>query len=241
MTIYVAMGGSFSPPTKAHFQALEAAVRHVGDMYPTQHVKGLFVPVSVHYDKESVKIVSEADRVAMLEIGVKWLNAYSPSPNLEYAVSTHEIKAKRAVPTIESMKMLIKADPTGTYFLALGQDNLESLLAGKWKQSQDLVNLVRILYFTRSATSTAFTNSKNILAAAVVKPAYPLEKIEFDAASISSTRLRAALQGVEDPSYLTLPGILEYIRAKKLYGVKGGKRTRRRSRQRRRHRTRRTR
>jgi len=208
------MGGSFSPPTMAHFEALQAAVQRVSGMYPTQHIKGLFVPVSIHYNKESVKAVSEEDRIAMLEMGTKWLNAYRLSPDLEYAVSTHEMEAGRAVPTIESLEILKAKDPSGTYFLALGQDNLESLLAGKWKRSQDLVNLVRILYFVRpDATKiNSKTNVKN----------FPLEKIEFDAASISSTRLRKALQGAEDPKYLTRPDIIDYIREKKLYGVKGG-------------------
>jgi nicotinate (nicotinamide) nucleotide adenylyltransferase len=216
------MGGSFSPPTMAHFEALQAAVQRVSGMYPTQHIKGLFVPVSIHYNKESVKAVSEEDRIAMLEMGTKWLNAYRLSPDLEYAVSTHEMEAGRAVPTIESLEILKAKDPSGTYFLALGQDNLESLLAGKWKRSQDLVNLVRILYFVRpDATKiNSKTNVKNF--PKDVRPAFPLEKIEFDAASISSTRLRKALQGAEDPKYLTRPDIIDYIREKKLYGVKGG-------------------
>lgn len=237
MTIYVVMGGSFSPPTMAHFQALQAAVQQVGDMYPTQHVKGLFVPVSKNYDKASVKVVSEEDRVAMLEIGTKWLNAYSPSPNLEYAVSTHEIEKGRHVPTHESIDILKEADPKGIYYLALGQDNLVSLLAGKWKESQKLVDSVRILYFVRPDTANggaaaAVTNfPKN------VTPAFPIRKIDFDATSISSTRLRAALKGAEDPKYLTLPGVLEYIRDHKLYGTAGGRRKTRRRRDTKRRRT----
>jgi nicotinate (nicotinamide) nucleotide adenylyltransferase len=208
------MGGSFSPPTMAHFEALQAAVQQVSGMYPTQHIKGLFVPVSIHYNKGSVKAVSEEDRIAMLEMGTKWLNAYRLSPDLEYAVSTHEMEAGRAVPTIESLEILKAKDPSGIYYLALGQDNLESLLAGKWKRSQDLVNHVRILYFVRP-DATKINSKTNV-------KKFPLEKIEFDAASISSTRLRKALQGAEDPKYLTRPDIIDYIREKKLYGVKGG-------------------
>jgi nicotinate (nicotinamide) nucleotide adenylyltransferase len=227
MGIYVMMGGSYSPPTIAHITALQKAVNHVSTKHPGQAVTGIFVPVSQEYKKNSVKIVSEADRLEMLQRAVNWLNENNTNPNVSYKVSAHEMNAKRAVPTIESLEMLISTDPSGIFYLAVGEDNLKDIIAGKWYRSADLIRQAHILYFSRPDGDAGSAAGPNLSA---------FEKVEFDASSVSSTRLRAALAAKNaSVSELTISPILDYIREKRLYGVTGGKRrqTRRKSRRRR--------
>lgn len=212
------MGGSFSPPTIAHIVALQKAVNHVSAKHPSEKVTGIFVPVSQEYKKNSVKIVSETDRLEMLRLAVEWLTAQNTNPNISYSVSSHEMNAKRAVPTIESLEMLISTDPDGIFYLAVGEDNLKDIIAGKWSRSANLISKARILYFSRPDGGSASGSG-----AGPNLSAY--EKVDFDPSSVSSTRLREALAAKNaSVNELTIRPILDYIFEKRLYGVSGGKR-----------------
>lgn len=143
--IFIWSGGAFSPLTKAHVETTRIIATYMHEK-TKKPVTVFWVPVSNTYEKESVKtdfIGQDSDftRLDILEIGRRYLNENNQYPGfINYEISTHEIEESRPVKTYESIQMLKQIVNTkysvvfddSCFYIALGQDNIEQILEGKW-------------------------------------------------------------------------------------------------------------
>jgi nicotinate-nucleotide adenylyltransferase len=123
-------GGSFDPPHIAH----EAIVKALLNMEEIDKV--VVMPTFLNPFK--------SQSFAPSELRLKWLKEiFSDYKNVE--ISDFEVSKSKKVPTIESVKYLLK-----TYkkiYLAIGADNLESL--HKWQNFDELKELVTFIVASR--------------------------------------------------------------------------------------------
>jgi nicotinic acid mononucleotide adenylyltransferase len=143
---YIWFGGSFSPPTFAHIDAVLEAARKLHGTHPLDKIIVEFVPVNMYYDKESVgkACISEEDRLDMLKVMVAQLNMQN-MPFAEFRIGTYELdrgkKTGKSVPLFGSVKLMEKAhktDPENIY-IVLRQHTFESILKNKLPFSDRLV------------------------------------------------------------------------------------------------------
>ena len=134
------MGGSFNPPTLAHFKVMEAALNAV-DAY-----MGIFVPTNHAYVVKKMKrakcpqdVLSESMRVAMLESFCKG--------DIRMKVSTAQMV--KEVPSFDcDMLEEIQRDlPDSEVYFITGSDKLYVL--PKWYRVDDLLSQFRILVAKR--------------------------------------------------------------------------------------------
>jgi nicotinate-nucleotide adenylyltransferase len=123
-------GGSFDPPHLAHEQIVRLAL----------HLNGVEKVIVMPTYLNPFKSHSHAPS----ELRLKWLKSiFSLDKNVE--VSNFEVALKRKVPTIETVKFLLK-----TYkkiYLIIGADNLKSLK--QWQNYEELQSLVTFVVASR--------------------------------------------------------------------------------------------
>jgi nicotinic acid mononucleotide adenylyltransferase len=155
-TVNIWFGGSYSPPTKAHFECLKAMVEKVKELMAegqlsTGDINAVFVPVPQEYGKISVtnRVLPDSNihRVKMLELGIAEslpstkFDIGSETYNVTFGISDFEIKlgAERGVgiATWESLQQF--GEDSITVF-GQGYDNLEAILQGKWSRPDVLLS-----------------------------------------------------------------------------------------------------
>jgi nicotinate (nicotinamide) nucleotide adenylyltransferase len=216
-------GGSFSPPTNGHINAIQKAARFASEKHPGLTVMGVFVPVSSKYKKASVQFTnSDMHRINMLNILKGWLIAHESSPNIKYDVSAHEIEAESGLPTIDSLEILKdRYGHDNIYYLVLGEDNLKQIIEKKWKRSNDLLRNP-IIFLPRPGETS---NNINISRYSNISP------VPLNVHNMSSTKLRAAIKNKSNNAYtLTIEPIIQYIMDNNLYKNSAGGRRRTRKR-----------
>lgn len=123
-------GGSFDPPHIAH-EAIVKALLNIKEID-----KVVIMPTFLNPFK--------SQSFAPSQLRLKWLKEiFSDYKNVE--ISEFEVSKSEKVPTIESVKYLLK-----TYkkvYLTIGADNLESL--HKWQNFNELKNLVTFIVASR--------------------------------------------------------------------------------------------
>jgi len=123
-------GGSFDPPHIGH----EAIVKALLGFLDIEEI--VVMPTFLNPFKEFSHASSD--------LRLKWLrDIFSEFKNVK--VSSYEVDLKRKVPTIQTVKYLLK-----TYkkiYLVIGADNLKSLY--KWDNFEELEKLVSIIVATR--------------------------------------------------------------------------------------------
>ena len=108
----VIFGGSFNPPTIAHYQI----AKHILTQLNCQHF--FFLPVGDYYPKKG--LISSVHRVAMLKLMCQELKRAS--------VSTIEVEANHVLTTFETLTQLQMKFPQETLAFVIGADNLEDLM-----------------------------------------------------------------------------------------------------------------
>ena len=123
-------GGSFDPPHIAHEMIVEEALKIEGVD------KVVIMPTYLNPFKSSFH--------APATLRLHWLKSiFASQKNVE--VSSYEVDKKRKVPSIESVKHLLKRYEK--IYLIIGADNLKSL--HKWKDYNELKNLVQFVVASR--------------------------------------------------------------------------------------------
>jgi len=117
-------GGSFNPPTKAHFNIAKKVLKEAS------LDKILFVPMGDSYQKQG--LASEVDRLNMLRIMCSSSNA----KNLE--VSEIELKRKEKMHAIDAFRLIKNTYPEDEKFFIMGADNFIKL--STWNGSEELIN-----------------------------------------------------------------------------------------------------
>ena len=261
--IVIWTGGSFSPPTSGHIEVARIVATYILKLYPSSNVFLYFVPVSKNYSKNSVKnnsIGGDSDgiRLEMLSMATDHLNKTEVSGKIKYSVSNLEIEQARSVPTYESIEMLKskirensrKDIPDSSFFISLGQDNVEGIISGKWAMPFTLLskNIICVPRPLTDANQTANTsrqliskiNIENMLIKENITPIPTIdqliskilivnESIPDAIVNTSSTKLRSKLQEyyktrehgfISELKTMTLPEIIDLIIKNNYYNKK---------------------
>ena len=140
MNTVVVMGGSFNPPTRAHFQLMEAAIEAVDACH------GIFVPTAHDYVAKKMKrqkcpqdTLSESIRLAMLESFCKTDGRFSVS-------RVQMLKTERGYDYEMLEEIQAELPDTKIYFVT-GSDKLYIL--PRWHRIDELLGRFRILVAKR--------------------------------------------------------------------------------------------
>lgn len=193
----VVFGGSFNPPTNAHFSLVEQILNE----FDVEKV--LIMPVGDFYIKEG--LLPSKHRVAMLE------RACASFKGIE--VSMIEVNANRQLPTIETLEYLAEENPSTPIWFVLGTDNLRDL--PNWDRYEDLLSQFKILALERGDDSVS----------QIVKETSSLERFEQNIIKISeevrsncsSTIVRNRLRSGKYVQSLIPYSVLSYIQDNQLY------------------------
>ncbi len=135
-------GGSFNPPTIAHYNLIKKALEEYN------FDKVFFVPVNDHYSKRG--LVKLDDRVNMLEILIK-------NDEKIFVYKTENDKACKAIDTFKNIK---KDFPNDELVFFMGEDNYEKMTS--WKDYEELKKYNYIV-FQRNDKFDANINDKNVI------------------------------------------------------------------------------
>lgn len=175
------LGGSFDPVHAGHLQIAKEALKMGMDevwLMPTHDT-----PL------KSRALSEDAHRVAMLK--------RAAAPYRRIRVCTMELERPGVSYTVDTARALIARYPDDTFFWLIGSD--QALQLPRWKDIDELLQLVQIVVFSREDTS-------------VPRSPYPLIYRPMQLVPISSTQLREG----NGWRYLH-PAVKGYISAHRLY------------------------
>lgn len=187
----VIFGGSFNPPTLAHYEV----AKHVLGLSFVEHL--LFVPVGDHYEK--VGLISAFHRINMLEILVHQL------PKAE--ISKIEVEAERTLKSVETLGRLQMAYPDSELAFLMGADNLYKLV--QWYDYERLVQAFKIMILNRGELDVHVFIKENFKFAID----HFIIVDGFQGIDISASMYRADTTRTE----ILLPGVEQYIGQNSLY------------------------
>lgn len=187
----VAFGGSFNPPTIAHYEV----AKHVLSLPFVESL--LFVPVGDQYKKAG--LIPAVHRVKMLEKLTKNLHGS--------AISKIEIEAFQTLRSIETLEKLKGEYPDSDLAFVMGADNLYDLT--NWHDYERLVTAFKIIIVNRGEFDVHSFIKENFQFAAdnfIIVDGFP--KLD-----VSSSAFRTDTTKTE----ILLPKVETYIRENDLY------------------------
>ncbi len=187
----VVFGGSFNPPTIAHYEIAKHILRQIDcDQF-------FFLPVGDQYPKKG--LIASSHRVTMLQLVCEQLERAS--------VSTIEIEANHVLTSFETLTLLKENNPTEEIAFVIGADNLEDL--PNWAQYEQLIRNFKLIVFRRDdidvdgIIARQFNRYKNQF----------IVLDSFGKMDVSSTQYRENL----DRSNLVLECVDQYVKQHQLY------------------------
>lgn len=208
------MGGTFDPPHVSHTRLADALRQRVAP-----HAGLVFVPAALSPFKHD-RPTPAAHRVAMLHLAVRGLP--------RAGVWTDEIDRDDGSPsfTIDSVRRALIAAPGVRPRLVIGSDQAVSF--HRWREAPALLTFAPPLILLREPIADA----PSLLSAIQGTGAWNADQMQAWARAIvpaipehpaNSTAIRAELRaGREPPADWLAPGVLEYIRANRLYTPPAG-------------------
>ncbi|MBK8977921.1 MAG: nicotinate (nicotinamide) nucleotide adenylyltransferase [Planctomycetes bacterium] len=200
MTSVCLFGGAFDPPHRSHRRVLEAAIERL------EPQRTLVVPCADHAFK-GAPIAPAEHRLRMCEL------AFGDLPGVE--VSRLEIDrpgVSYAIDTVRHLRAELGVDDP--LWLLLGADNLGEL--HRWREVGSLLELAIPVTFPRHGFRIDDKALRDVDIRIKHKRAILANALDLPADGVSSTAVRAALQGGATPTELA-PAVLEHIRAHDLY------------------------
>ena len=187
----VVFGGSFNPPTIAHYEIAKHILRQIDcDQF-------FFLPVGDQYPKKG--LIASSHRVTMLQLVCEQLERAS--------VSTIEVEANHVLTSFETLTLLKENNPTEEIAFVIGADNLEDL--PNWAQYEQLIRNFKLIVFRRDdidvdgIIARQFNRYKNQF----------IVLDSFGKMDVSSTQYRENL----DRSNLVLECVDQYVKQHQLY------------------------
>lgn len=188
-------GGSFNPPTIAHVELANKAMKQ----YKLDKI--IFVPVGNQYKK--AELIDEKHRFEMLKI------ACNNMKNME--VSDIELKIKKDLKAIDIFYILQEKYKFAQLYFILGADNLEKM--SSWKDAEELVKNFQFIILERGELTLE----------RILKEDKLLQKYSKNMNSISnkmeesSTFIRDNITQIQKIEKHICPEVLQYILKNRLY------------------------
>ncbi len=193
------MGGTFDPPHAGHLALARVARERLGlDAV-------LFIPAGIPSFKRDKQVTPARHRLAMLELALQ---------DVPYAaLSSMEVRREGVTYTADTLEELRGLCPEGTRLVfIMGGDSLHTL--PHWDRAGRILELAEIAAVARVGCDLAQDEAQ-------VLERYPQARIHVicdeGVPDISSTRLRAELEGGRTAGEFLDASVLRYIRAEGLY------------------------
>lgn len=193
----VIFGGSFNPPTNAHFGLAEQILNdyEIETLY--------FMPVGDHYAKQG--LLPASVRVDMLQ------EACRHHDGLE--VSTLEVDSEKQLPTIETLELLRTLYNKQPIWFVMGTDNLRDL--SNWDRYEDILRDFSLLVLERGEDdASSIVENHEMLKQYQEKIFIMNEEVR---STCSSTIVRNRLKQGKRVSFLIPESVNNYISRHKLY------------------------
>jgi nicotinate-nucleotide adenylyltransferase len=186
-------GGTFDPPHVGHL------VVAVNARYALRLDRLLLVVAHDPWQKSHVRAVSSAeDRLAMVRAAVAGVNGLE--------ASALEIERGGVSYSADTLAALHEEDPTRELFLIVGGDAAAGLPT--WERIDEVRSSATIVVVARPGAGEG-----------TPPPGWAWTRIETPRLEVSSTDLRARLADGRPLDYLLTPGVIDCIRARRLYGA----------------------
>ncbi|MFC1669993.1 nicotinate-nucleotide adenylyltransferase [Spirochaetota bacterium] len=187
------LGGTFNPIHFGHLINAEV-IRSAFSLD-----KIIFIPSKSPVHKELAGNVSAEDRFNMVKLSIQG--------NEGFRISSIEIDRDSPSYTIITLKELKKTYPHSSLFLIIGDHYFNEI--DKWKDSEEIMQLVQIIVMRRSVEKIIpdeliIAKSNAIIA-------------ENPVIEISSTSIRERIKSGKSIRYQVPPVVIDYIREKGLY------------------------
>ena len=200
------MGGTFNPIHKGHIQIAQGA-------YEQYHLDAVwFMPNHIPAYKATDELVSEIDRLAMVELAIREIPYFCSSD--------YELQREGNTYTWETLQGLKGEYPDNEFYFIMGADSL--MYFDKWVHPERIVSMAHILVAARDHSSDEQLQAK-IMQLEQLYSCADFHILRCEEIDCSSSKLRQKLAaGNPDNlsgyirSYLD-PAVLRYIQDKRLY------------------------
>ena len=194
------LGGSFNPVHYGHLKMAEAA------MESTHFSKVLFIPTGTPYHKEQKDLLPFSDRLKLLELAIENCPDFDCSP----------IEGERDGNsyTIDTVRELLRQNPTNSYSLLIGTDQFLTLRS--WHKIIELGQLVDFYIANRNG-EMSFSTFQKEKEALEKELSLHCKLFPMPAIDLSSTEIRNLLKEGKSIHGMLPKSVEEYILKKGFY------------------------
>ena len=194
------LGGSFNPVHFGHLKMAEAA------MESTHFSKVLFIPTGTPYHKEQKDLLPFSDRLKLLELAIENCPDFDCSP----------IEGERDGNsyTIDTVRELLRQNPTNSYSLLIGTDQFLTLRS--WHKIKELGQLVDFYIDNRNG-EMSFSTFQKEKEALEKELSLHCKLFPMPAIDLSSTEIRNRLKEGKPIQGMLPKSVEEYILKKGFY------------------------
>lgn len=194
------LGGSFNPVHYGHLKMAEAA------MESTHFSKVLFIPTGTPYHKEQKDLLPFSDRLKLLELAIENCPDFDCSP----------IEGERDGNsyTIDTVRELLRQNPTNSYSLLIGTDQFLTLRS--WHKIIELGQLVDFYIANRNG-EMSFSTFQKEKEALEKELSLHCNLFPMPAIDLSSTEIRKLLKEGKSIHGMLPKPVEEYILKKGFY------------------------
>ncbi len=194
------LGGSFNPVHYGHLKMAEAA------MESTHFSKVLFIPTGTPYHKEQKDLLPFADRLKLLELAIEKYPDFDCSPM--------EGERDGNSYTIDTVRELLRQNPTNSYSLLIGTDQFLTLRS--WHKIKELGQLVDFYVANRNG-EMSFSTFQKEKEALEKELSLHCKLFPMPAIDLSSTEIRNLLKEGKSIHGMLPKSVEEYILKKGFY------------------------
>ena len=194
------LGGSFNPVHNGHLKMAEAA------MESTHFSKVLFIPTGTPYHKEQKDLLPFSDRLKLLEL------ALENCP--DFAFSPIEGEREGNSYTFDTVRELLRQNPTESYSLLIGTDQFLTLRS--WHKIAELGKLVDFYIANRNG-EMSFSTFQKEKEALEKELSLHCKLFPMPAIDLSSTEIRNLLKEGKSIHGMLPKSVEEYILKKGFY------------------------
>ena len=188
------LGGSFNPVHYGHLKMAEAA------MESTHFSKVLFIPTGTPYHKEQKDLLPFADRLKLLELAIEKYPDFDCSP-MEGDRDGNSY-------TIDTVRELLRQNPTNSYSLLIGTDQFLTLRS--WHKIKELGQLADFYIANRNGEMSFLTFQKE-KEALEKELSLHCKLFPMPAIDLSSTEIRNLLKEGKSIHGMLPKSVEEYI------------------------------